>query len=75
MSNTGEEGFKPTEGAEEWLRSVQPALEKLNETERRLFDALFVNEIPYHVIASLFSISDALARKRVQQLRAKLSQF
>ncbi|WP_160309857.1 RNA polymerase sigma factor [Chromobacterium subtsugae] len=60
---------------EQSLKQLQQALEALNEREQQLFEMRFLDEQSYPFIASHFGINEALARKRVQLLRAKLSQL
>lgn len=55
------------------LAAVQRQVEQLPEEARALFTHRFIDERPYCEIARHFEISEALARKRVQKLRAQLA--
>lgn len=55
------------------LAAVQRQVEQLPEEARALFTHRFIDERPYCEIAQHFEISEALARKRVQKLRARLA--
>lgn len=52
---------------------LQRQVERLPEDARALFTYRFIDERPYSEIARHFEISEALARKRVQKLRAQLA--
>lgn len=58
---------------EQSIKQLEQVLGALNEREQQLFEMRFLDEQPYPFIASHFGINEALARKRVQLLRAKLS--
>jgi len=60
--------------ANEALAEVQQRLDRLPEEARALFVQRFVEEHSYREIALHFHISEALARKRVQKLRALLAE-
>jgi RNA polymerase sigma factor (sigma-70 family) len=55
------------------LAAVQRRVECLPEEARTLFVHRFVENRSYHEIAGHFRISEALARKRVQKLRALIA--
>ncbi|TQD39942.1 RNA polymerase sigma factor [Marilutibacter aestuarii] len=57
---------------EEQLESVVRAVRKLSRDQKQLFGMRFVQELPYPTIARRLNINQALARKRVQLLRARL---
>ncbi|AWV08581.1 RNA polymerase sigma factor [Marilutibacter maris] len=56
----------------EQLDSVVSAVKRLTREQRQLFGMRFVEELSYPVIAEQLQVSEALARKRVQLLRARL---
>lgn len=57
---------------QEQLDDVVRAVRHLSREQRQLFGFRFVQELSYPVIAERLEISEALARKRVQLLRARL---
>ncbi|QSX77889.1 RNA polymerase sigma factor [Agrilutibacter solisilvae] len=64
--------------AEQWserreqLGRVDGVLRRLAPDQQRLFAWRFIDDLPYAAIAQRLGISEALARKRVQLLRARL---
>ncbi len=57
---------------QEQLESVVSAVRRLSRDQKQLFGMRFVQELPYPTIARRLNINQALARKRVQLLRARL---
>lgn len=57
---------------QEQLDSVVRAVRQLTREQRQLFGMRFVQELSYPVIAEQLQVSEALVRKRVQLLRARL---
>lgn len=55
------------------LAAIHRQVESLSEEARTLFVHRFVEERSYREIAGHFGISEAVARKRVQKLRAQLA--
>lgn len=56
----------------EQLQLVTAAVQAMPRHQQRLFVLRFVDELPYAAIAQHLGISEPLARKRVQLLRARL---
>ncbi|MBX9348744.1 sigma-70 region 4 domain-containing protein [Chromobacterium vaccinii] len=54
------------------LDALKGRLDRLSKKDAELFKLRFIDDCPYPMIASHLDISEALARKRVQLLRAKL---
>ncbi|AXE31616.1 hypothetical protein DK842_17950 [Chromobacterium phragmitis] len=67
MSDQDNDGLAPL-----YLDALKGRLDRLSKKDAELFKLRFIDDFPYSMIASHLEISEALARKRVQLLWAKL---